>query len=325
VKARPAITFWFGLALILACEMLLLVDVRARGVPVLPAAAGEVVRAPAGALESLARWTAINLTPLCWVGFLLVLDGVLAALGRRGRPGSPARTRPRRFAVCFATSVGVWLFFDWVNFSFIHAWTYHAAEPLTKLHEYVAKFVAFGAISPAMFMAAELFSQLGLRRVRGPALAVTRPWQVAMLVAGVPALGLPFVLRDPVACFGLWVSLVLVLDPLNHWLGRGAVPTLIGDWRAGRWGRTLSLMAGGLACGFFWEFWNYWAGAKWTYHLPFLGPLQGQRLFEMPWPGFGGFPPFALECWVVFQTILLVLRGLRPGLVEPLPDDDAVL
>jgi hypothetical protein len=325
VKTRLPITFWLGAGLILACEALLVADVRTRGVTVLPAPPDMILAEPEGAIALVARWVAINLTPLCWVGFLLLFDGVLTRLRARLGPGSPARTRPRRFTVCFVTSVGVWLFFDWVNFFFIHAWDYHWIEPLTFAHEYVAKLVAFGAISPAMFMAAELFQQLGLRRVRGTTVPIARPWQIAMFVVGVPAFFSPFVARDPVACFGLWVSLVLIFDPLNHWLGRGRTPTLIGDWQAGRWGRTLSLMLGGLTCGVLWEFWNYWAAAKWTYDLPFLGPLEQYRLFEMPLPGFAGFGPFALECWVIFQTILLVMATLRLRLVEPLPDDDAVL
>jgi hypothetical protein len=176
-----------------------------------------------------------------------------------------------------------------------------------------------------MFMAAELFQQLGLRRVRGTAVPIARPWQVAMFVVGLPLFLSPFFLRDPVACCPLGISLVLVFDPLNHWLGRGRTPTLIGDWQDGRWGRTVSLMLGGLTCGLLWEFWNYWAAAKWTYDLPFLGPLEPYRLFEMPLLGFAGFLPFALECWVIFQTILLVMAGLRLRVVEPLPDDDAVL
>ncbi len=86
-------------------------------------------------------------------------------------------------------------------------------------------------------------------------------------------------------------------------------------------------MAGGATCGFLWEFWNYWAAAKWTYDLPFLGPLEDYRYFEMPWVGFSGFLPFALECWVVYQTVLLIAGRLLPRrrLVEPLPDDDAIL
>jgi hypothetical protein len=146
-----------------------------------------------------------------------------------------------------------------------------------------------------------------------------------MFVIGVPAFISPFVLRDPIACFPLWLSLVLVFDPLNHWLGGPNTPTLIGDWRAGRWGRTASLMLGGLICGFFWEFWNFWAAAKWTYDLPFLGAVERFRLFEMPLPGFAGFLPFALECWVIFQTILLVMGAMRLRWFERLPDDDAVL
>ncbi len=325
MKTRFPITFWLGAFLILACEVLLVADVRSRGVAVLPAPPHVAIAAPEGVLALVARWVAINLTPLCWVGFLLLADGLLTGLRGRLGPGSPARTRPRRFAICFVTSVGVWLFFDWVNFFFLHAWDYHWIEPLTLAHEYVAKLVAFGAISPAMFMAAELYQQLGLRRVHGHGLSIARHWQIAMFVVGVPAFLSPFFVRDPVACFSLWVSLVLVLDPLNHWLGGGRTPTLIGDWRAGRWGRTLALMLGGLTCGFFWEFWNYWAAARWTYDLPFLGPLEQYRLFEMPLPGFGGFLPFALECWVIFQTVLLVMAGLRLRLAEPLPDDDAVL
>ncbi len=190
------------------------------------------------------------------------------------------------------------------------------------MHEYVAKLVAFGAISPAMFLAAELYQQLGLRRLRGPRLRLGRRWQVAALVAGVPMLLFPFLVRDPVGCLTLWVGLVFVLDPVNHWLG---APSLIGDWRAGRWGRTLALAAGGLTCGILWEFWNYWAAAKWIYNLPFLGPLEQYKVFEMPLPGFAGFPPFAHECWVAFQTILLVTAAVRRRLAEPLPDHDAVL
>ncbi len=46
----------------------------------------------------------------------------------------------------------------------------------------------------------------------------------------------------------------------------------------------------------------------------------------MPLIGYCGFPPFALECWVAFQTLALILANLsRRRLVEPLPDDDALL
>ncbi|MHC4415800.1 MAG: hypothetical protein ACYS0G_10995 [Planctomycetota bacterium] len=323
-------TFWLGAGLIALCELLLVLDVRWRGVAVMPPGPQEVVSAPEGALAHLARWVAVNLTPLCWVGYLLAMDGLLTRLRRPEpngptRPGSPVRSRTRRFVIAFVTSVGVWLFFDWVNFSFIHAWDYHGLQPLGRLHVVIAKFVAFGAIGPAMFLAAELYQRLGLRRVRTTGVRIGRRWQIVALVAGVPAFLFPFVVQRPIGCLTLWVSIVLVLDPLNHWLGGRTTPTLIGDWQAGRWGRTLSLMAGGLTCGFLWEFWNFWAAAKWTYDLPFLGPLEPYKAFEMPLVGFSGFLPFALECWVAFQTILLLMTKAKLRVFEPLPDDDAVM
>jgi hypothetical protein len=135
-------------------------------------------------------------------------------------------------------------------------------------------------------------------------------------------LGFPMVVRDPLGTLTLWLAWIFVFDPINHRLG---APSLIGDWRAGRPGRTLALMAGGATCAFLWEFWNYWAAAKWTYHLPFLGAFEEVRYFEMPLPGLLGFAPFALECWVLFQTVVLALDRLGLRLAEPLPDADSIL
>ncbi len=307
----PRATFWIGAAIIVAAEVLLFVDVAARGVAVLPAGPGDVVAEPHGVLGAVARWVAVHMTPVCWCAYLLVFDGLLG-------PASPARTRPRRFWLCWVSSAGVWLFFDWVNFYFIHAWDYRGIADLGLWHGWTARFVAFAAISPAMFLSAEAFSRAGLNRLRFAPISIGPALQVASVIAGAAALAFPFIVRQPIGSLTLWVSLVLLLDPINHRLG---APSLIADWRAGRYGRTAALLAGGLLCGFFWEFWNYWAGAKWTYNLPFLGPLEGAKLFEMPLPGFAGFPPFALECWVAFQTIALVAARIRPGAVEPLPDD----
>jgi len=59
-------------------------------------------------------------------------------------------------------------------------------------------------------------------------------------------------------------------------------------------------MVSGLVCGVFWEFWNYWATARWLYIFPIL---QGWKIFEMPLPGFLGFPAFAVECFVMFESV----------------------
>ncbi len=324
-KRRVPVTLIIGVLLITLCEAVLAIDAERRDICVLKSENDvAALPEPEDTLEHIARFVAVDMTPLCWVGYLLVMDGLLALLHRR-RPAvhadSPVRSRSRRFAVAFITSVLVWLFFDWVNFHYIHAWDY-LGLPASRAHEYIAKFIAFGAISPAMFLAAELFQTLGVRKITGRPIPISRSWQVAVFALGIPMLIFPFVIRQPIGCLTLWLAVIFVLDPINHFFG---TPSLIDDWGHGRFARTISLMAGGLTCGFLWEFWNYWAVAKWVYDLPFLGPFEAYRLFEMPLPGFAGFPPFALECSVAFQTILLVLRALSARFIEPLPDYNAVL
>jgi predicted flap endonuclease-1-like 5' DNA nuclease len=50
-----------------------------------------------------------------------------------------------------------------------------------------------------------------------------------------------------------------------------------------------------------WESLNIGARAKWIYTVPFLENL---KLFEMPVPGFLGFPPFAVECFIIWQALV---------------------
>jgi len=69
------------------------------------------------------------------------------------------------------------------------------------------------------------------------------------------------------------------------------------------------LLASGLVCGVLWEFWNYWAIAKWTYTVPFFGNV---KIFEMPVLGFLGFPPFAVECWVMYIFLRSLLQTVAP-------------
>src|SRR6266853_1397527 len=79
----------------------------------------------------------------------------------------------------------------------------------------------------------------------------------------------------------VWTSLVLILEPLNRWLGREHFMEYLerGDWRP-----IVSLSVGALICGFFWEMWNYYSWPKWIYHTP---GAQFLHVFEMPLLGYG--------------------------------------
>jgi hypothetical protein len=93
-----------------------------------------------------------------------------------------------------------------------------------------------------------------------------------------------------------------MFDPVNAWRGQ---PSIANDLSHGDWRRLWSLLLSGLLCGVLWEFWNYWAISKWTYTVPFFG---GTKIFEMPILGFLGFPPFAVECWVMYIFLRSLLQ-----------------
>ena len=320
-RKRPSawpITLLAGFGLILACEILLAVDVVLRDGTIVPY---DPLPPAVGPLQTVTRWVAQNMTPLCWVGFLLAFDGLLQRQGRASGETSPVRARPYRFALCFLASIPIWLVFDAINFGLLDAWRYHGL-PRNDLHRIVGYFFSFGAIVPAMLLAAEFFQRAGLRRIEGPVLWFSPRAQTVLVWTGLVLVLLPAAIRQPIGAVPLWLGFILLLDPINHRFG---APSLFADWAACRWGRTMALLAGGLLCGFLWEFWNYWATAKWTYDLPFLGPLEDIRYFEMPVPGLLGFPPFALECWIMFQSVLLLLDRFGLRLAEPLPDDATIL
>lgn len=109
----------------------------------------------------------------------------------------------------------------------------------------------------------------------------------------------------------------MLLDPLNYRFHR---PSLLGDLEEGRVTRLVCYLASGGVCGILWEFWNYRAAARWVYIFPMW---QRGKIFEMPLPGFLGFLPFALECFVMYAFVGTV-RGLlvRFQLNPPLPARD---
>jgi hypothetical protein len=109
----------------------------------------------------------------------------------------------------------------------------------------------------------------------------------------------------------VWLGFALLLDPVNHrWEGC----SLLRGWEEGENATLWSFLLSGVICGVFWEFWNYWAAAKWLYVFPIW---QDWKIFEMPVPGYLGFPAFALECFVMYEFLrsashrLLGIRARR--------------
>jgi hypothetical protein len=252
-------------------------------------------------------------TPIAWTGYILLADAIVWK--RRG--SSWLRNNPAELFFLACASVPLWVVFEMYNKHAIRNW-YYVGLPDDLLLRYLGYVWSFATIWPAIFETGDLISSL--RDRRAPATRADEPvprrlgpagW--VCVAAGAVMLILPIVLRaTPMATYlaaPVWLGFILLLDPLN---ARAGGESILGDWRDGRMGRAINLLVAGLVCGLLWEFWNYWAGAKWAYNVPILPDV---KIFEMPILGFAGFPAFALECFVMYVA---VRRYLWRGAARPI-------
>jgi hypothetical protein len=234
-----------------------------------------------------------------WLGYVLSVDGLV-----RLRRGSSPLTRGRRqFALLFLASAPIWWLFELFNLR-LRNWQYLGRAELGDLEYAVCASISFSTVLPAVLCSAELVrsSRWIERFAAGPRLRLTPAREAGYAAAGL--LMLAAVLAFPRQAFPLvWTWGVFALDPLCMRLGRRSFAADLsrGDWRP--W---ISLWAGGLLCGFFWELWNFFSYPKWIYHVPYV---DFARVFEMPLFGYLGYLPFAMELWLLAQ--LLLPRGPR--------------
>lgn len=242
-------------------------------------------------------------TPLAWTGYILFVDGVVWT--RRGR--SLLISRTGEFLLVIPLSIVCWLVFEAYNLH-IRNWHYEGL-PERLWVRWLGYGWSFATIFPGVFETAELIESLGVdRRFRVQGGAVRRGVLILLVVLGVFCLTLPLFLPWSTARYLavlVWLGFVFLLDPVNYWLG---TRSLLRDWEEGRLARLVSLMLAGLVCGVLWEFWNYWAEARWVYDVPIA---QNLKIFEMVLPGYLGFLPFALECYLMYHFCLRVLLDVR--------------
>ena len=239
-----------------------------------------------------------------WYPVLLAGDGIVALTGGagRGRRGEFLLLgRKDFFATVLAWSVVVWLFYELFNFR-LQNW-YYINVPADRLGYWSGTVIAFATVLPAVLVAEGILAGLNVGdRLRWKQFEVTSALIAVMRIAGVMMLAM--VLVWPKYFFPLvWGATMLLVEPENY--RKSKDHSLLGDLEKGEPGRLLRLLLGGALIGFIWELLNINARAKWIYTVPFL---EDARFFEMPLPGFFGFPPFAVECFILWQAI--VLHGL---------------
>ncbi|MBZ5564893.1 MAG: hypothetical protein LAP13_21040 [Acidobacteriia bacterium] len=266
---------WMGLGIILGSELLLALPVY---------------------------WVTVFFTPLAWTGYILLVDALVATL-----EGHSRLTRaPLQFLGLAFWSIPLWLIFEAYNLR-LKNWAY-VGVPVDEWIAIPGYAWAFATIWPAIFETSDLIRALGIFRSEARhAWTLSRLLRAIFLSVGVIFLIVPLVVPEARAryLFGaVWVGFILLLDPLSYYWGERS---LLRELEMGRASTLYSLLLAGWVCGIVWEFWNYWAASRWVYVFPIW---QQSKLFEMPLPGFLGFPPFALECWVMYEFVRTARRQI---------------
>ncbi len=245
---------------------------------------------------------------IAWWSYIVVVD----AWVWRKRGHSLLRNRPWEFLVLAFWSVAIWNLFEVFNFR-LQNWFY-VNVPTDYLYGAIFTFFAYATVVPGIFETYDLLRAYGtLERTR------TRPRQirpgglVLAILIGVVMLITP-ILWPRYAYPWVWGFAVFLLDPACYRLGPSRATSVLGQFERGDPRPFLRLLLAGLICGALWEFWNFWAYTKWIYTVPFF---EDTKWLEMPPLGFLGFPPFAVECYVLVNLINAFRRGR--GWEEPQP------
>ncbi|WP_372682440.1 hypothetical protein [Desulfosarcina sp.] len=232
-----------------------------------------------------------------WAGFILAVNAL--AVKRSG--SCLILRRPLRFLLLFPASAGFWWFFEYLN-RFVQNWYYTGIEGMGPGEYAYYSSLAFATVLPGVLSMIDLlltFPALGKGLAHGRPIRLPsgRLTPLAGLAAASGGLTLIGIFPDHLFAL-LWVSPLIGILSIQALAGRHTLlhPLGYGDWRP----LVVPALAA-LACGFFWEMWNYFSLARWTYTVPFV---QRFHLFEMPILGYGGYLPFGLECLVAGSLII---------------------
>jgi len=264
-----------------------------------------------------------------WWSYILTIDAIIYRLKRN----SLLLNRTKEFFLMIPWSIFIWLIFEGVNLS-LENW-YYINLPRSIVGRWLGYAIAYGTVLPGLFETTELLESLelfkksthstprsearGMLRVDTERRFLPRfknrglaPSNVSKIEKTLVAseghnalifLGIVFLVSSiliPEYCFPLiWLGFTFLFEPFNYRFGGRS---LLRDLEHGNVRKIYLLLIAGLICGFLWEFWNFWALSKWIYTVPFFEKATG---FEMPFLGFLGFPPFAVQAYVMYNLISL--------------------
>ena len=228
-----------------------------------------------------------------WWSYILTIDAIIYRL----KGNSLIFNRTKEFLLMIPWSIFIWLIFEAANLS-LENW-YYINLPNSSVERWLGYAVAYGTVLPGIFETTELleavvvFRESPIKRT-----VISQEGHRVFILLGV--LSLVSSVLVPEYFFPLiWVGFVFLLEPFNYRFGG---KSLLKDLEDGNPRKIYLLLTAGLICGLLWEFWNFWAFSKWVYTIPFFEETKG---FEMPVLGFLGFPPFAVQVYVMYNFISL--------------------
>ncbi len=226
-----------------------------------------------------------------WLSFIILVNAACYS-----RSGHCMLIDQRAYFIrLFVISACFWWFFEYLN-RFVQNWYYTGSQypPLTY---FLLATLSFSTVLPAVLGMRDLlrtFAFIETRYQGRPARPGGHPTLLAWISLLLAAAGLAGIGVWPDLLFPLlWVSPLLIITSLQRLAGRSHIftTTVGGDWRP-----VVSAALAALLCGFFWEMWNFYSLARWTYRVPLVHRFQ---IFEMPLLGYAGYLPFGLECVLV--------------------------
>jgi hypothetical protein len=232
-----------------------------------------------------------------WWSYILTIDAIIYRL----KGNSLILSRTKEFLLMIPWSIFIWLIFEAANL-FLENW-YYINLPMSALERWSGYAVAYGTVLPGIFETTEFLETLVVfKGSKMKRTVISQGGHGVFIMLGVLCLVSSVLI--PRYFFPLiWVGFIFLLEPLNYRFGGRS---LLKDLEAGDPRKIYLLLTAGLICGLLWEFWNFWALSKWVYTVPFFEKIKG---FEMPALGFLGFPPFAIQVYVMYNFISLFRSG----------------
>lgn len=232
-----------------------------------------------------------------WWSYILFIDAIIYRL----KGNSLFVNRRKEFFLMIPWSVFIWLVFEAANLS-LENW-YYINLPHSTLERWLGYAVAYGTVLPGIFLTMELLETLGLFKTSSiKKTLISQGIHQVLIAMGTLCIVSSIVI--PQHFFSLiWVGFIFLIEPFLYRFGGRS---LLKDLEEGNPRKIYLLLIAGLICGLLWEFWNFWALSKWVYTVPFFEKMRG---FEMPLLGFLGFPPFAVQVYVMYNLISLFRFG----------------